>query len=241
MRLNSYHRMSNIFLNIKLITGDKYSQTYLIGVDMKSISIILGVSLVSSFCFAQSTIIPGIDDAYFQGENTYHNGSISPENACNVFNQKVSVINKELSDKYPGTEIIQNLCKHLRIRDHQIENEIIDDDKYYTHSFRYWWSNFSSFKQVKEIVDVERTIDILIFSGLDQTNYVMLVDGSATLANQKIVTWNHKVPSDPIYQGSTQVKPIITSWGPFNGESLKSTFDGTNTVNLLVDESVFEN
>ncbi len=200
----------------------------------RKFSIILSSIVFSSASYA--SIINGIDDAYFSGETSYNNGSISPKKACEKFNYNVSIINQELESKYPGVSIIDNLCRHFSISDYQIENTIVDDDKYYSYWFEYWTNMFpDNYLQLEETIDIERTIDILMFSGSSQTNYVMLIDGSAVLAEQKITPWYHGESYTPIELTNYNVKPMLTKWGVFTGgESLKATFGNTVSTNMLI-------
>ncbi|EDP58202.1 hypothetical protein [Vibrio sp. AND4] len=144
----------------------------------KSLSLsLVTISILSGY--ANASPIPNIPDAYFTGADKYVVYD-DPATACDVFNTNVAFINNSMEkDGLPGR--IDNLCQHARIKDvGQIEEQFIitsQNGAYGPGSDKY---------PVTEQIDVARTIDLLMFSQSNKTNYIMAVDGSMNVTRQTI-------------------------------------------------------
>ncbi|QUM89084.1 excinuclease ABC subunit B [Moritella sp. 36] len=127
---------------------------------------------------ANSSPIDGIDDAYFHGADQFQ-AYKDPRTACDVFNQKVKYINSVLSQT-EGAGHISNLCQAVRFTDGQIE------DTYYLTTVNGAYQDGSNSYPVTEQLDVARTIDLLMFSQSNKTDYVVIVDGSVDVSKQTV-------------------------------------------------------
>lgn len=135
------------------------------------------VALVVASGLANASPIIGIDDAYFTGADEYF--VVDPRTACDIFNQNVSYINNALGG-IDDTAHIDNLCRTVRINDGQIENS------YQLTTVNGAYAHGSNKYKVTEQIDVARTIDILMFSQSDKTDYVLIVNGSADVSKQTL-------------------------------------------------------
>ncbi|MBP2702092.1 excinuclease ABC subunit B [Photobacterium lucens] len=139
---------------------------------------LITVVMLSGQAFASP--IPGIEDAYFTGTDKYLVYD-DPKTACDIFNGKVAFINNYLDkNEMPGR--ISNLCQHASIRDGQIEEQFLIASQ--NGAYGPWSFNRSN---ITEQIDVARTIDILMFSQSDKTNYIMAVDGSMNVTRQELL------------------------------------------------------
>ncbi|MGR2665540.1 excinuclease ABC subunit B [Vibrio campbellii] len=144
---------------------------------IKSFSLsLITVSMLSGY--AHASPIPGIDDAYFKGADEYV-AYDDPATACDIFNAKVAYINNHLEQQgLPGK--IANLCQHARIEDGQIEEQFIITSQ--NGAYHYGEEDY----KIREQIDVARTIDLLMFSQSNKTNYIMAVDGSMNVTRQTL-------------------------------------------------------
>ena len=144
---------------------------------IKSFSLsLITVSMLSGY--AHASPIPGIDDAYFKGADEYV-AYDDPATACDIFNAKVAYINNHLEQQeLPGK--ISNLCQHARIEDGQIEEQFIITSQ--NGAYHYGEEDY----KIREQIDVARTIDLLMFSQSNKTNYIMAVDGSMNVTRQTL-------------------------------------------------------
>ncbi|MHA7229724.1 excinuclease ABC subunit B [Vibrio campbellii] len=144
---------------------------------IKSFSLsLITVSMLSGY--AHASPIPGIDDAYFKGADEYV-AYDDPATACDIFNAKVAYINNHLEQQgLPGK--IANLCQHARIEDGQIEEQFIITSQ--NGAYHYGKEDY----KIREQIDVARTIDLLMFSQSNKTNYIMAVDGSMNVTRQTL-------------------------------------------------------
>ncbi|WP_392339190.1 excinuclease ABC subunit B [Moritella marina] len=144
------------------------------------------VALVVASGLANASPVIGVDDAYFTGADEYF--VVDPRTACDIFNQKVSYINNALGG-IDDTAHIDNLCRTVRINDGQIE------DSYNLTTVNGAYAHGSSSYPITEQIDVARTIDILMFSQSNKTDYVLIVNGSIDVSKQQavwggVVEWN---------------------------------------------------
>ena len=144
---------------------------------IKSFSLsLITISMLSGY--AHASPIPGIDDAYFKGADEYV-AYDDPATACDIFNAKVAYINNHLEQQgLPGK--ISNLCQHARIEDGQIEEQFIITSQ--NGAYHYGEEDC----KIREQIDVARTIDLLMFSQSNKTNYIMAVDGSMNVTRQTL-------------------------------------------------------
>ncbi|OOF30362.1 hypothetical protein [Salinivibrio proteolyticus] len=207
---------------------------------MKSISLFINILLFNIFyihsAMADSigTLIPGVEDAYFQGSKEYSN--LDPKDACNVFNNNVRLINAEIKKEYEDDpELSQlglenNLCQHFRINDIQLEHTIKD-----THTFFYPNRMDGGYYGAYEsVIDVQKVIDILMFTSTDKTHYVMFVNGDATLAKQDLYTVDGRDYNlFKTYTGG-DIAPAYLKRK--SNQALVESFHGTAVTNLMTEE-----
>lgn len=195
---------------------------------VNSMKTALLISLMSQGAIAAPSPIPGVDEGYFQGENTYAN--LEPDIACKVFNDKVALINASINQNYPELagqmQVSNNLCQHIRINDIQFETTF-ETDITSNNLLPSMQTCFSPLcKKTTNTYDLARVTDILIFSGTDRTDYVMFVNGDINFATQE---FNNKV-----YQ-SDEVLPMALTGFPDKLHGATGFFHDTSITNTVVD------
>ncbi|QCG47276.1 hypothetical protein [Aeromonas schubertii] len=195
-------------------------------------SLLSGLFLLSSLCESMASPIPNIDDAYFQGTNTFEN--VDPRTACRIFNQKVTLINEAIKEKYPDLEEMEfskNFCQAIRV------NEMQDEATFETMHRTFMALPVSVLAAVSNTYDLARTTDILIFSGSGKTDYVMMVNGDINLAKQNLFGQEYY---------ASEVAPTVLSQYVFSGvddlsgHDVGPFFHNTEITNLIVDASVYD-
>jgi hypothetical protein len=158
--------------------------------------------------------IDNTDNTHFNGVGQF-NAYNNPKKACDLFNKKVKKINAVLS-KTEGAGYIGNLCQSIRFTDAQIE------DTYYLTTVNGAYQHGSREFPVTEKINVTRTIDLLMFSQSNKTDYVVIVDGSADVLWQAIsyvgksVNWAYENVSPFFYWYEGYIGQVFHRNSQFN-------------------------